>query len=319
MKYQDYYESLEVPRSASQEDIKKSYRKLARKYHPDVNKQSGAEEKFKRISEAYEVLQDPEKRKRYDALGANWQAGQEFRPPPGYEGMKFNFGGGSAEGMAGFSDFFESLFGGAKGSGFAGAENIFDSLSGFSGGRSRPDHSGQSHEAEITISLEDAFLGANKTITLTTQNGDLSRKSYQVKIPPGSIEGTTIRLAGQGSPGVGAGKSGDLLLKVHVAPHSRFRVDGRDLIAFTAITPWEACLGSQIDVPLLDGRIKLKIPAGSQNGNRLRLKGKGFPKKDGEPGDCYVELQIVVPTSLNENERELMQKLANVSKFNPRL
>ncbi len=328
MKYQDYYEALGVQRTASQDDIKKAYRKLARKYHPDVNKEKGAEEKFKTLSEAYEVLQDPDKRKRYDALGANWKSGQDFRPPPGFDNVRFNFsGGGDGNGFGGFSDFFEAIFGGAgaaRGFGFSDAGeysaggNIFEGLSGFQGGGMG--RGSATHQAKISISLEDAFRGATKAITLAMDEISsagkpvTTKKNYQVKIPAGTLDGTTIRLAAQGTNNA----SGDILLHVQIAPHRRFRLEGANLVLTLPISPWEAALGAQVDVSLIDGQVKIKIPAGSQNGTRLRLKGKGFPQRNGQNGDCFVELQVAVPKVLSAIEKELLEKLAAQSKFDPR-
>lgn len=360
MKYQDYYDTLGVARGASQADIQRAYRKLARQFHPDVNKGKGAEEKFKLINEAHEVLGDAEKRKRYDALGANWKAGQEFRPPPGFENVRFHFGGrgqgaapggpagqaaGGATGAFGFSDFFEAIFGGgfgpdifgggAFGSGpFSGGQGHTEPGGGpfseaqgyrYSGGSPFGEEAaGQSHHAEIELALEDVYNGAAKTISLETletdARGQTSRKvkSYQVKIPPGTGEGSAIRLAGQGGSGLGGGQPGDLLLRVKMIPHPRFKLSGYDMTQLLAISPWEAALGAKLTVPLIGEEVKLTIPPGSQSGSRLRLKGKGLPITRSKRGDLYVELQIALPEKLSSEERELFEKLAQVSKFKPR-
>ncbi|MCO6432658.1 MAG: J domain-containing protein [Deltaproteobacteria bacterium] len=334
MKYHDYYKTLGVERSATQDEIRKAYRKLARKYHPDVNKEKGAEEKFKEISEANEVLSDPEKRKRYDALGANWQAGQDFRPPPGYENMRFNFrtgGGGGAQDFdfSGFSDFFEMLFGqAAAGGGGArqfsyggGGEDIFSAFSGYGGGRPAQQQArAPRQEAELTISLEDTYKGATKSIALTTHEMKDNRvtpvtRNYQVKIPPGTVTGSVIRLKSATGNGTGAG---DVYLKINIAPHPRFKIEGHDLVTTLPVAPWEAALGSQVDVPMVEGLARMKIPAGSQSGSRLRLRGKGLPKKEGGSGDLYAQIEIAVPKSLTEKERTLMEQLSEVSQFNPR-
>lgn len=319
VQFQDYYETLGVDRKATKEEIQREYRKLARKYHPDVNKDPGAEDRFKDINEAYEVLSDPEKRGRYDALGANWQAGQDFQPPPNWDEL-FGFPGGGRvrfesgpEGFSGFSDFFEMLFGDI------GAHPGFNPSGGVSSG-----HRGRSHEAEISITLEDAFHGAAKSITLERATPDTSgsmqrdRKTYQVKIPPGTVHGSTIRLAGQGSPGVGGGKPGDLLLRVKVLPHSRFKVKGHDLHLTVPISPWEAALGSKVSVQGMDGELTVTIPAGSQSGQSLRLKDKGLPRREGTKGSLYLELKITVPKNLSARERELFEHLKADSSFEPR-
>lgn len=319
VQFQDYYSVLGVPRDASREDIQRAYRKLARKYHPDVNKTTEAEEKFKAVGEAYEVLKDPEKRQRYDTLGANWKAGQDFQPPPGWEQMftgggrggqarTFSFGGGAE----GFSDFFSMLFGGG---GFGSQA--------FQGGEPQGSWSaaGESHEAEITLSLEDAYRGGSKRISLEhrDESGTPRVKSYQVRIPPGVTDGATIRLAGQGAPGLGGGPAGDLLLRVRIAPHPRFRLLGQNILSALALTPWEAALGAKVQTETLDGPVTLNIPGGSQSGQQLRLKGKGFPdRSSGTRGDMLVELVVQVPRKLNEKERELFGELAKVSSFNPR-
>jgi curved DNA-binding protein len=326
VKFQDYYQTLGVERSVSREEIQKAYRKLARKYHPDINKDKDAEEKFKQINEAYEVLKNPEKRKKYDTLGPNWQAGQDFTPPPGWEGVHFDFRT-YPEGVAdfdqggfrggGFSDFFEMLFGqGPKGF-----------TAGRQGGGTRTRNwsmRGRDQEADITISLEDAYRGASKTITLQTvepgSGGTLVQKSkqYEVKIPAGVTEGAWIRLAGQGGGGVGQGESGDLFLRVHIAPHPIFRLEGQDLFVDVPITPWEAVLGAKMDVATLDSSVKMTLPAGTQGGQRFRIRGKGFPKKGGEKGDLYATVRIAVPKTVTTKEKELFEELGRSSSFNPR-
>lgn len=325
VKFHDYYETLGVSRTASQEEIQKAYRKLARKYHPDVNKEKGAEEKFKQITEAYEVLKDPEKRKKYDALGPNWREGQDFTPPPGWEHFEFRrtpggaseFDFGGLHGGGGFSDFFEMLFG----EGLGGFTRGWRTAGPGAGERSIR---GQDQEAEITVSLEDAYWGATKTVTLQTlesaPDGILrpKAKQYEVRIPPGVMEGARIRLAGQGGAGVGGGPAGDLFLRVHIAPHPIFQLQDHNLLVTVSVTPWEAALGAKIDVPTLDGAVKMTIPPGTQGGQRFRLRGKGLPKGRGERGDLYATVQIAVPKTLTAEERELFQQLASRSSFNPR-
>jgi curved DNA-binding protein len=317
VKFQDYYETLGVGRNASEAEIKRAYRKLARKYHPDVNKDKEAEDKFKQINEAHEVLKDPKKRKLYDQLGPDWQAGQDFKPPPGWEDVHFDFQTGpGAEAFdfgGGFSDFFEMLFGGRMAGG---------------GGASARQASwvmrGQDQEAGIEVSLEDAYHGATRTITLQGHEIDSqgqvrpTAQNLQVKIPPGVTDGTRIRLSGKGGAGMGGGPAGDLYLRVHIMPHARFRVEGHDLLVEVPVTPWEAALGATVEVPVMDGTVNLKIPAGSQSGQRLRLRGKGLPKKGSERGDLFARLKIAVPKDLNEREKELFSEMAEISKFNPR-
>lgn len=321
MKFQDYYETLGVTREASAEEVQKAYRKLARKYHPDVNKSKGAEERFKEIGEAYEVLKDPEKRRRYDALGANWKAGQEFRPPPGFEGGQFySSGGGAGVDLGGFSDFFETLFGQGRGAsydfsggGFRSSPHDFGRM--FEGGAGARSRVGASQEAEITIPLEDVYRGAKTEVTLQSPHGV---KTLAVRIPPGTTDGSTIRLQGQGAPGRGDGPAGDLHLKVKIAAHPRYGLTGYDLETVVPVAPWEAVLGAKVDFETLDGRVKLTIPSGAQAGQRFRLKGKGLARTATERGDLYAVLQITVPRDPSVEERAMYQELARVSGFNPR-
>lgn len=321
VKFRDYYEVLGVSRTASQEEIQRAYRKLARKYHPDVNKDPGAEEKFKEINEAYEVLKDPEKRAKYDQLGSHWRAGQDFRPPPGWE-AHFDFGGGPGQqeffwsGSGDFSDFFEMLFGGQT---FRRAQ---------AAGRSRAGATwrqpGADRHATLRISLEDAFCGATRSITLqgmsTAIDGSVRPevKNLEVKIPRGILPGQKIRLAGQGFEGVGGGPSGDLYLEVEIEPHPVYRLEGRDLFMDLPVSPWEAALGAEVSVKTLGGAFSLKIPAGSQSGQKLRLRGKGMPNPKGGAGDLYAVLKIVVPKKLTREEKVLFEKLMETSTFDPR-
>lgn len=327
VKFQDYYEILGVERGATQEQIQAAYRKLARKYHPDVNKSPDAEEKFKRLNEAYEVLRDPEKRRRYDSLGENWQAGQDFTPPPGWEffssrtgrsggqGFAFDFFGGDGfeeSPFSGFSDFFDMLFGG----GLGGRPR----RSSTGGGRTSSWASaGEDQEAEITISLEEAHRGGRKTLTLETTDGRRREsRTLEVNIPAGTPDGHRLRLRGQGGSGAGGGPAGDLYLRVRIAPHPLFRLNGKDLEVEVPVAPWEAALGARIEVPLIDGKASLKLPPGVQSGQRLRLRGKGLAQRNGAQGDLYAILKIVVPASLSARERELFEELARVSTFRPR-
>lgn len=309
MQYKDYYKILGVDRNAGSDEIKRAYRRLARKYHPDVSKEADAEARFKEVSEAYEALSDPEKRAAYDQLGANYQQGQDFRPPPGWEFHGHGFGTGRADNQS-FSDFFESLFGDA---------GPFEDLGGF-GGRARQarghraGRQGGDQSAEITIPLEDAFRGTTRTVTLTDQLGQ--KRSLRVKIPAGVTEGQQIRLGGQGEAGRGGGRAGDLYLKVNIAPHRQYRLDGRDVHLDLPVTPWEAGLGAQLKVPTLGGWIDMKIPPGSQSGTRMRLRGRGLPGKP--PGDQYVTLKIVTPKAETEAARDLYRRMQKEMPLNPR-
>jgi curved DNA-binding protein len=334
VKFKDYYEILGVKRDATEDQIRQAFRKLARKHHPDLNPgDKGAEERFKELNEANEVLSDPEKRKRYDQLGANWQNGAEFTPPPGwgrvnveYEDLGSVFGGG------GFSDFFESLFGGARSAGQNDARRR---------GGSRSRAKGQDAEAEMEISLEDAHRGGRHRITLQgarvcptcngtgSSNGSVcptcrgagqvvSPRTIDVNIPPGAREGSVIKLSRHGQPGTGGGESGDLYVKMRIKPHSTFSVSGDDITTEVPITASEAVLGSSIEVPTIDGKAETKIPAGSQGGQRLRLKGQGLNKRGGGRGDQYIRLKIVVPTHPTEREKQLYKELDDTSQFKPR-
>lgn len=331
MKYLDYYAVLGIPRTASAEDIKKAFRKLARQYHPDVNQASGAEARFKEINEANEVLSDPAKRKRYDTLGQNWKSGQDFTPPPGFGGargapggMPFDFSGAAGAG-GDFSDFFSAIFGDLGGSGRAGrgrrgGANPFAGFSGFGGGAAEPTFTprGQDFEANLTLSIEDLFNRAPKSVTLQvpTARADGSRarqaKTFNVRIPPGATDGTRIRLSGQGERG------GNLYLNLRVAPHPVFQLNGYDLDLTLPIAPWEAVLGAKVHIPTLEGTAALNVPPGSQGGARLRLNEKGLPDKSGSRGDIFVNLRIAIPDHPTPREKALFEQLAEESTFRPR-
>jgi curved DNA-binding protein len=315
MEYKDYYKILHVARDASADEIKRAYRKLARKYHPDVSKDRDAEDRFKEINEAYEVLKDDEKRKAYDTFGANWQAGQDFRPPPGWE-ERFQGGGFRTDRASSqqFSDFFESLFGGGRGrtapEGFSFFEQDFQDT-------------GHDVRAKISISLEDSYHGAKKTITLNrTVHGSGGRlnvqpQSLNVTIPKGIIEGQQIRLEGQGETGSVKGPRGNLFLEIVFLPHPLFTVVKRDIFLTLPVTPWEAALGATIAVPTLGGKVDLKLPANSQTGQKLRLKGRGLCSKN-HAGNQYVTLAVHVPEARTDEQRELYMKMAKLMPFNPR-
>ena len=321
MEYKDYYKTLGVPRNATKEAIKQAYRKLARKYHPDVSKEPNAEARFKEINEANEVLKDPEKRAAYDALGSQWRAGQEFRPPPGQGGFhrEFQFSTGDA---GGFSDFFSSLFGGGGLGGFGDA--FGEARRGGAGGR-REDlfrQRGQDQTARVEISVEEAYAGGTRELHLETPTQDaqgqvhIQHRTLKVRIPPGVSQGRQIRLAGQGQPGFAGGPTGDLYLEVHLRPHRLYQTDGRDILLHLPIAPWEAALGASIQVPTLGGPVTLKIPAGSQSGKRMRLKGRGLPGDP--PGDQILILEIHTPAADTEEAKALYRRMADSMAFNPR-
>lgn len=306
MEYKDYYKTLGISRSASPDEIKRAYRKLARQFHPDKNKASGAEDRFKEINEANEVLSDPEKRKAYDALGANWKAGQRFTPPPnwGHPGGSHygrGFGGIHAQNLGDFSDFFSTLFGGIGSRPFAQAD--------FRAGTFGDEGFGQrthapAQRAKLTVNLEDSFHGSERTLSL--EGG----RRLQVKIPRGITAGQTIRLSRQ------AGTGGDLLLEVEFAPHAQFTVDGRNIRSNVAISPWEAALGAKIPVATLGGEVQVSVPPNTQAGRILRLRGRGLPGKT--PGDHFVNLQIVTPPATSEADQKAYRSMAQHFQFDPR-
>jgi curved DNA-binding protein len=308
--YKDYYQIMGVARDASQDVIKRAYRKLARKFHPDVSKEPNAEERFKEVQEAYEVLKDPQRRAAYDQLGSNWRAGQEFRPPPDW-GRDFEFSTSSfgAGGESDFSDFFASLFGQRSPFGQRGRSRSFAAA-------------GDDHVAKIQIDLEDAFRGGSHTLELKApQLGEDGRvtvhpRTLKVTIPAGVIEGQRIRLAGQGSPGSGGGPAGDLYLEIGFRPHSQFTAEGRDLTLTLPIAPWEAALGATVQTPTLAGPVDLRIPPNAKSGQKLRLKGRGLP--GATPGDQYVVLKIVLPPADTPRARELYEQMQRELPFDPR-
>jgi curved DNA-binding protein len=327
MEFRDYYKVLGVERAASADQIKTAYRRLARKYHPDVSKEPNAEARFKEMQEAYEVLKDPEKRAAYDQLGANWKAGEQFRPPPDWgSGFEFSGGGGRAGGArrgAGrarwsgaaaedgasaeqdFSDFFSSLFGG--GSPFS---------RGGGGGAARD------HHARVGVDLEEAYRGTTRTLELrrpeVKADGSVELRTHTVRvtIPPGVTEGQLIRLAGQGAPGAGGGRAGDLYLEVHLQPHRLFALEGRDVTLTLPVAPWEAALGASVAVPTLGGSVEMHIPAGAQSGQKLRLRGRGLPGNP--PGDQYVQLKVVLPSANSPQAKALYEEMRNKLNFDPR-
>ncbi len=318
MKYQDYYKILDVPRNAEQADIKKAYRKLARKYHPDVNKASGAEEKFKEVNEAYEVLKDPEKRKAYDQFGSNWKHGHEFNAGGWTDATGGGFSGGD------FSDFFEAIFSQGKTGGFGRSGSGFGGFGGFqseSPFRERP-RKGEDQTLKLDISLEEAFHGGEKTIQLSRSEQGAggvvtpTLKKLKINIPRGVVTGQKIRLSRQGHPSASGGEAGDLLLEMNILPHRLFKLDGRDLILKCPITPWEAALGARVTVPTLSGQVELKVSPGVQSGQKMRLKGRGLPGKP--DGDLFVEIQIHTPRADDDQARGFYESMAKTFKFNPR-
>lgn len=312
MQFHDYYQTLGVARDAPADDIKKAFRKLARKYHPDVSKEPDAEARMKEVNEAYAVLSDPEKRAAYDQVGRGYQPGQDFRPPPdwdaGFEFSGHGFGPGEA---ADFSDFFSELFGRMGGG-----------RTGFHGQGARFRAQGEDHHAKILLDIEDAFSGAVRQISLRVPQAgadgrvQLETRTLNVKIPKGVREGQTIRLAGQGAPGMGGAAAGDLMLEVHFKPHPHMRADGRDLHMALPVAPWEAALGAVVAIDLPHGALKLRIPEGAQNGKQLRVRGKGIPGDP--PGDLLLELQVVLPPADTPKAKQLYEQMARDLAFDPR-
>jgi curved DNA-binding protein len=320
MEYRDYYKILGLERTASADQVKTAYRRLARKYHPDVSKEKNAEEHFKEVQEAYEVLKDTEKRAAYDQLGSEWQSGQQFRPPPDW-GSGYEFSGGAERGgprrrsyrasggdgeasQEDFSDFFSSLFGGETP---------------FAGGGAR---AARDHHARIDITLEEAFHGATRTLELrrpqVKPDGTVTLETHTVRvtIPAGITEGQLVRLAGQGAPGAGGGAAGDLYLEVHILPHALYQLDGRDVTLTFPVAPWEAALGAAVNVPTLGGAVAMQVPANSQSGQKLRLRGRGLPGTP--PGDQYLQLKVVVPSASSPEARALYEQMRDKLNFDPR-
>jgi curved DNA-binding protein len=315
MQYKDYYEILGVPKTASQDEIKQAYRKLARKYHPDVSKLADAEARFKEINEAQEVLKDPEKRAAYDQVGSGFKAGQDFQPPPNWDaGFEFRGGeapgggfGGAPFGGEGFdaSDFFESLFGARSRGGNAGP-------------RRRASMQGEDHHAKVLIDLEDAFRGAERSISLRVpkEGADgrvtLEERRLDVNIPKGIRPGQHLRLSGQGAPGSGGAPAGDLYLEIELKPHPRYRLDGADLYVDLPLAPWEAALGASVDAATPEGTVQLTIPKGSSAGRKLRLKGRGLPARgSGTAGDLYAVLTIALPPADSDKARDAYTAMAS--------
>ncbi|MCW8935478.1 MAG: DnaJ domain-containing protein [Gammaproteobacteria bacterium] len=315
MDFKDYYEIIGIKKDASQTDIKRAYKKLARKYHPDVSKDANAEERFKELGEAYEVLKDPEKRAAYDQLGKNWKAGQDFNPPPNWDaGFEFNGGGFTGGDDADYSDFFESLFGHDFGSTRSAGQR----------GQQRRAYNarGEDHHAKVLIDIEDAYNGASRSITLQSPELDNTghvinkQRTLNVKIPKGVKQGQRIRLGGQGSPGMGSAPAGDLYLVIEFKPHSLYRVEGHDVYLDLPITPWEAALGATVKVPTPGGPVDLKIAPNTPGGRKLRLKARGIPAKT--PGDFYVTTQITLPPADDEKAQALYKKMQQELSYNPR-
>jgi curved DNA-binding protein len=302
MKYKDYYKILGVERSAGEDDIKKAYRRLARKFHPDVSKEPNAKEKFQDVSEAYETLRDREKRAAYDSLGSGFRPGQDFRPPPDWFDR---FGGGRSEDLGGIdlSELFESLgaFGRATGFGRRGGEHRGRTMA----------FPGEDYEVPVRLTLEEASRGAERSV-------QLDGRSFTARIPRGATDGQRLRLRGKGGPGMNGAPPGDLYLQIQLEPHPLFRASGHDLDLTVPLAPWEAALGAHIEIPTMEGRVTLKVPPGSKAGQKLRLAGKGLPRPGGGAGDLYAILEIAVPANLTEREKRLFEELRETSRFDPR-
>ena len=298
MKYKDYYKILGVERKASEDEIKKAYRKLARKYHPDVSKEANAKERFQEVSEAYETLRDKEKRAAYDSLGS-FRPGQDFRPPPDWFDR---FGGGRSEDLHGvdLSELFEQM-------------GIFGRAQRRTGGFGRKAaFPGEDYEVAVRLTLEEAARGTERTV-------QLDGRAFTARIPRGATDGQRLRLRAKGGPGVNGGPPGDLYLQIALDPHALFRASGHDLEIDVPVTPWEAALGAEVEVPTLEGRLKMKVPPGSGSGQKLRLSGKGLPKPGGGAGDLYAVLNIAVPATLTDREKKLYEELRETSRFDPRV
>lgn len=310
MEFKDYYKTLGVSRDATAEEIKKAFRRLARKYHPDVSKETDAEQKMKEVNEANAVLSDPEKRAAYDQLGQGrgFQAGSDFQPPPGWDaGFEFRGQGFSSAQAADFSDFFAELFGKQMG---AGARQTHHRMR------------GEDHHAKIMLDLEDTYHGASRSLTLRMPKLDsqgrtlLTEHALNVRIPKGVHAGQVIRLAGQGGPGMAGEAAGDLYLEVHFEPHHRYRIENKDVYATLPVAPWEATLGATVKITVPDGLVEVRVPENSQSGRKLRLKGRGIPAAI--PGDLYLVLEVVLPPATTQKEREFYQSMAQELAFNPR-
>jgi curved DNA-binding protein len=311
MKYKDYYQILGVERNASAEHIKKAFRKLAHKYHPDVSKEADAKEKFQEVGEAYETLKSPEKRAAYDQLGSGYKTGQDFRPPPDW-GKQFGQQFGDAQSAfdeADLADLFAGLAGGRRGGGARGAKFPIP---------------GEDYEVEARITLEQAAQGTELDINLSVPEFDgqgVPRRvprTFKARIAKGASEGQRLRLSGKGGKGHNGGRDGDLYLNIRLLPHSLFRPSGHDLYVDLPLAPWEAVLGASVEVPTLEGTVRLKVPAGTKSGQQLRLSRRGLPKLREGAGDLYAVVQIVVPVNATERERELFKQLADASTFDPR-
>src|SRR2546423_6751351 len=325
----DFYEILGVPRTANQKEIQRSYRKLARTYHPDVNKDPAVEERFKEVSEAYDVLSDPELRRRYDMFGRDFRQVPEGMDAETWQRVRSGAGRRQATGQRagagrgqreGESVFYSSDSGDGDFSFSSGDIDIDDLLGGIFSGRSRAGRGfgpmpGADQEAELTLTVEEAFAGGRRTVTLSTRGG---QRTFEVNIPAGVANGQRIRLAGQGGQGSGGAQAGDLYLVVRLAPHPRYRVERRGITVAVRLPPWEAALGASVTIEGPGGEAKLRVPPGTSSGRRLRLKGRGLPNPKGKPGYLYAEAKIVVPPRLEPKERELFEQLASVSSFDPR-
>jgi len=317
MASQDFYQVLGVPRNADQDEIQRAYRKLARTYHPDVNSDPAAEDRFKEVSEAYDVLSDPETRRRYDAFGADFRQVPEDVDPDEWRRSRARAGAGAGAGQTrggfgggGFGDGGVSF-----GGGDVDLDDFLGSIFGGRGGRRWGPIPGADQEAELELTVEEAYRGTRRTVTLS---GDGTRRSLEVTVPAGVTDGQRIRLAGQGGRGGDGARNGDLYLVVRIAPHPRYRLEGRDLHVELRLTPWEAALGTSVPVDTPGGEVKVKVPAGTSSGRQIRLRGRGLPSPKGKAGDLFAEARIMVPQHPSRAERRLFEQLAAESDFDPR-